>query len=213
MRIETRQGSETTLESMQGRPAPPLQVTEWVHGDSVTLEELYGSVVLLDFWGVWCAPCVKLTPELVRLHRKYEQEGLVIIGIHTPHEAGEAAAYAQKHDLPYRVAIDMDRATLDAYRVDGYPDLYLIDRMGWLRFADVDQTTTGNLEKAIEWLLVEQVPPRDAPTQEPDAGSSASPPRAWQTPATGRPVSGEVMLKSLYPPMSTGSGVQPTTSA
>ncbi len=153
--VETHGLLHSTLESMQGQPAPPLALTGWINTDGVTLDQLRGKVVLLDFWGVWCPPCRALTPELIRLHERYGDEGLVIIGVHTKQRAEDAPAYVREHEVPYIVGIDADERTVRAYHVDGYPDVYLIDRQGVLRYADVRQTPISNLETAVRTLLDE----------------------------------------------------------
>lgn len=165
--LETREPDRTTLASMHGRAAPPLHVEGWVNGGPLRLEDLRGKVVLLDFWGSWCGPCRKLTPVLIDLHERYRERGLVIIGIHTSEGAGQMGRYVREAKIPYPVAVDVGRATRELYRVDGYPDVYLIDRRGVVRYADVDQSKPGNLEAAVRKLLGEE---RPVPTTAPGGG-------------------------------------------
>jgi thiol-disulfide isomerase/thioredoxin len=66
-----------------GQPAPEIpSIIAWKNGSPGTLAELRGKVVLLDFWGYWCGPCVSEMPKLFDLHDKYHGRGLVIIGVH-----------------------------------------------------------------------------------------------------------------------------------
>ncbi len=66
-----------------GKQAPELQKMKgWINSKTIKLAELRGKVVLLDFWGTWCGPCVHAIPKLIDLHEKYGNKGLVIIGIH-----------------------------------------------------------------------------------------------------------------------------------
>jgi cytochrome c biogenesis protein CcmG/thiol:disulfide interchange protein DsbE len=153
--IERRADNPGTLAAMHGSPAPELHLTDWINTDGVSLEQLHGNVVLLDFWGVWCGPCRALTPQLVQLHERYADDGLVIVGIHTANAAERAPAYVREHGVPYAIGFDMEGTTREAYKVDGYPDLYLVDRSGRIRFADIDQSVSGNLEAAVQKLLSE----------------------------------------------------------
>lgn len=131
-----------------GKPATELHVSEWVKGEPVTLDELKGKVVLLDFWGLWCSPCRKAMPKLVELHEKYARDGLVIIALHDA-SLSKAALLDEKQqsldlsDIPFRVAIDTlppqesgqtelrgKGKTIDAYGVTAFPTLLLIDKDG-----------------------------------------------------------------------------------
>ncbi|HEY4261376.1 MAG TPA: TlpA disulfide reductase family protein [Schlesneria sp.] len=73
----------TRLALLSGMPAPELPEIEcWKNGPGVNLADLKGKCVILDFWGYWCGPCVGRMPELFKLHAKYHDQGLEIIGIH-----------------------------------------------------------------------------------------------------------------------------------
>jgi len=72
---------------LEGKPAPEIaDVREWKNGPPVKLSQLRGKVVVLEFWGWWCGPCVYYgIPELFKLQETFSSEDLVIIGIHTPY--------------------------------------------------------------------------------------------------------------------------------
>jgi thiol-disulfide isomerase/thioredoxin len=73
----------TRLALLVGKPAPELIGIEcWKNSPGVTLADLKGKCVILDFWGYWCGPCVYRMPELFKLHAKYHDQGLEIIGVH-----------------------------------------------------------------------------------------------------------------------------------
>jgi len=129
-----------------GRPAAELQVGEWAKGEPVTLAELRGEVVLLDFWGVWCGPCRKAMPKLVELHEKYARDGLEIIAIHDASQdkaslLGGNWTGLHLSAVPFRIAIDAapqsaatnlvgQGRTIDAYGISTFPTLILIDQHG-----------------------------------------------------------------------------------
>ena len=72
-----------TLKSLEGQPAPELaDVVAWKNGPPLTLSDLKGRVVLLEFFGYWCYPCVARMPQVFELHDKYRDEGLTVIGVH-----------------------------------------------------------------------------------------------------------------------------------
>ncbi len=142
---------------LYGQPAPELrQIKGWKNGGTVTLEELRGKVVLLDFWGYWCGPCVAGMPTLMEWHEKYADDGLVIIAVHDDSVESievmdeKLARAREKHwagrDLPFLVALDgggqtevpgIDGrtgrgATTAFYGIDAWPTTLLVDRDGVL---------------------------------------------------------------------------------
>ncbi len=69
------------LAALIGKPAPDLNIEEWTNGPPLTSDELKGKVVLLDFWAIWCGPCVATFPHLREWQEKYSEKGLVIVGM------------------------------------------------------------------------------------------------------------------------------------
>lgn len=94
-------------------------------------------------------------PKLNELHTRYKDQGLVLMGIHTTNGGDKMKAFVKEKKILYPVAIDEGRATVGAYRVDSFPDYYVIDRAGKLRVADL---ANGDLEKAIKMMLAEKAP-------------------------------------------------------
>jgi len=146
--------------SMIGKRAPELQVADWIKGKPIAFEQLKGKVVLLDFWGIWCGPCKRIMPELIKLHEKYYRDGLVIIGIHdcSENSKGLAAKY-NLSDIPFLMAIDSRPAelsgikkgpgrTINAYNVTAFPTLILVSQNG-----TVEGYGLNDLEKRINLLL------------------------------------------------------------
>lgn len=141
----------TGLHKLIGKPAPELTgVTAW-KGEAVKLADLKGKVVLLEFWGYWCGPCVQAMPVLFELHDKFKDDGLVIVGIHVDADgevdsakvldekmAGFKKEVWKDRDLPFPVALvsgkqlenDARGKLADLYGIRGYPSTILIDRDG-----------------------------------------------------------------------------------
>jgi thiol-disulfide isomerase/thioredoxin len=127
-----------------GSPAPALQVASWTDGKSRSLSDYKGKVVLLDFWGVWCGPCINGMPSLERLKQKYEPRGVVFLSIHTPGEdIGRVRRFLELKKSSFISALDENRkrsdnshngVTADRYGVRGYPTLVMIDRRGNVAF-------------------------------------------------------------------------------
>ena len=141
-------------DKLEGKAPPGLVVASWVNAPDKEgkLEDLKGKVVLLDFWGTWCGPCVAAMPHLKELHKKYKDQGLVIIGVHTTNGGEKMAEFVKKESIPWAVALDVDDKTVKAFAVDSYPDYYLIDRSGKLRVADL---ANDEVDRVVEVLLKE----------------------------------------------------------
>jgi peroxiredoxin len=96
-------------------------------------------------------------PHLKELHERYKDQGLVIVGLHTTNQGEKMADFVKEQALPWPVAVDIGNKTTSAFKVDSYPDYYLIDRAGRLRVADLQNS---DLERAIKILLAEKPPPK-----------------------------------------------------
>ena len=113
-----------------GTRPPRVSAARWLNSTGpLTLDDLRGQWVLLDFWGVWCTPCRAQVPALSELHREFASKGFVIVAIHTPQKADQVEAFLQKHAVPFAVAVDTG-TTAEAYGVDSYPTYVLVNREG-----------------------------------------------------------------------------------
>ena len=115
-----------------GRAAPafelPLQA-----GGSIKLESLRGKVVYLDFWASWCGPCRQSFPWMGEMHRKYADQGLVVLAVNVDARASDAQAFLKAVPAPFPVAMDPSGKTPRDYAIKAMPTSVLIGRDGQVR--------------------------------------------------------------------------------
>jgi peroxiredoxin len=123
-----------------GNPAPDFAVATVTgsHG-TVSLRQLRGKVVLVDFWGTFCTPCKSSFPKLQALNAKYAGSGLQIVGISEDEaeDKSKIPAFATTYGAKFAIAWDEDRSISQRYRPETMPSSYLIDRRGIVRFTHV----------------------------------------------------------------------------
>ena len=117
--------------------APDFSFTS-SEGEHITLEDLHGKVVLLDFWGTWCPPCVESIPELRDLHKRYSKDGtFTLIGISSDSDEEEWKEFTAKNKMIWPQYRDKDDRIQRAFGVRSFPTYIVIDHEGVVRFRSV----------------------------------------------------------------------------
>lgn len=153
--------AELAMQNGLAKPYPAPQfagLENWINSSPLTLPGLKGKVVLVDFWTYSCINCIRTLPYLTAWDRKYRDQGLVIVGVHSPEFEFEKkldnvkAAVAQ-HGIGYPVAQDNRFATWDNYRNRYWPGHYLIDRSGEVVYTHFGEGGYDVTENNIRYLL------------------------------------------------------------
>tara|TARA_B110001454_G_scaffold213335_1_gene231342 strand:- start:1567 stop:2169 length:603 start_codon:yes stop_codon:yes gene_type:complete len=141
------------------RAAPPLVgLGPWFNSPPLNLPALRGKVVLVDFWTHGCSNCINTLPHVQAWHQRYKDQGLVVIGVHTPEfpserEPANVQAAIRRHGLGYPIAMDNDFRTWEAWRNAYWPALYLIDKQGRIVFQHVGEGAYERTEARIQAAL------------------------------------------------------------
>jgi len=141
--------------------APELRgLGPWHNAEPLTLAELRGKVVLIDFWTYSCINCIRTLPYLRAWWERYKEKGFVIIGVHSPEFVFEksernVADAVKRHGLTYPIAQDNDFATWRAFANRYWPAKYLIDAEGYIRYTHFGEGEYDETELAIQSLLNE----------------------------------------------------------
>ncbi len=133
---------------------------EWINSDPLTLEGLKGKVVLIDFWTYSCINCQRTLPYLRDWWSKYNADGFVIIGVHSPEfefekEYDNVARAVRDFELAYPVMQDNEFKTWRAYNNRYWPAKYLVDKDGNIRYTHFGEGEYDETEEAIQMLLKE----------------------------------------------------------
>ncbi len=148
-----------------GSSAPDLiGITQWFNlpddKKSLTLSDLKGKVVLIDFWTYTCINCLRTLPHINSWYQKYKDQGFVVIGVHTPEfvferDAKNVQNAIKSYAIAYPVAQDNNYATWNNYHNEYWPAEYLIDATGNIRHTHFGEGDYSQTESAIQTLLKE----------------------------------------------------------
>ncbi len=135
-------------------------ITNWINtnGKPISLKELKGKVVLIDFWTYTCINCIRTLPYLNSWYEKYNKEDFVLIGVHSPEFEFEKKTKnvkdaVEKYKIKYPVAQDNNFGTWKAFSNQYWPSKYLIDTKGVIRRIQFGEGKYEEMEKAIQLLL------------------------------------------------------------
>lgn len=148
-------------------PAPELTgITQWLNNPNgagkeskpLSIAGLRGKVVLIDFWTYTCINCIRTLPHVTAWYDKYNQDGFVVIGVHTPefafeHETNNVLSAIKMFNIHYPVAQDNNYDTWNAFNNEYWPAEYLIDGQGNVRRTEFGEGNYPQMEEAIQLLL------------------------------------------------------------
>jgi len=145
----------------EGQPAPDFTLPDIQEGKpAITLAELRGKTVYVDFWASWCAPCLRSMPLINELYAQYKDQGFEVIAINVDDPIEDGREFLLDTPLDYLIAADTKNEVLEQYGVRGMPTSFLIDSEGIVRmvhmgFRDKDIEL---IEAAVTGLLASQTP-------------------------------------------------------
>ena len=173
-----------------GDQAPEFQtIANWINSEPLTMQQLRGKVVLIDFWTYTCVNCIRTLPYLKDWYAKYADKGLVIVGVHSPEfefekVTGNVVGSARTFGLGYPIAQDNDFATWRAYSNQFWPAKYLVDKDGVVRYNHFGEGAYDEVEAQIRDLLKEAGADLSGVAASRDAGPVTDPRAFSQDPAT-----------------------------
>lgn len=142
-----------------GKPAPSFTLQD-LNGKTVSLSDLKGKVVILDFWATWCPPCVIEIPHFIALYEQYKDQGFAMVGISVDREGVSVVkSFARKYQVNYPILM-ADGQVANAYGgITGIPTTFVIDSAGNIRHKYIGYQDKAVFETDIKALLAETEAP------------------------------------------------------
>jgi thiol-disulfide isomerase/thioredoxin len=145
----TRWNEDRFKKELAGKPAPGLQATD-IHGAPVSLADLKGKTVLLDFWTTWCPPCQSDASSLEKLNQKFGNKNLAIVGVSVDEDRATVENYLKKHPHSYPVVLSSENRLSPPYQIRIFPTYLIISPEGTLVTAEQGDQGFARLRKDLE---------------------------------------------------------------
>ena len=137
--------------------APDFSVTGF-DGREFNLSRARGQVVIVNFWASWCPPCREEAAYLEETWRKYEDKGVIFVGVDWVDTEKAALAYIKEFDITYLNGPDIGTRAAQAYNIQGVPETFFVAKNGELRGVHIGPLKAPQLDEKIEELLAEKYP-------------------------------------------------------
>ncbi|HUV43418.1 MAG TPA: TlpA disulfide reductase family protein [Dehalococcoidales bacterium] len=130
------------------KPAPDFTLKD-LDGNTVRLSDLRGKVVFLNFWATWCPPCRAEMPDIEKVHRKYRDRDVVVLGIDLRESVSTVRAFIGEGGYTWTFLLDTTGKVGSMYQVRGIPASYFIDRKGVIRAVAIGAMTGQAMEAKL----------------------------------------------------------------
>jgi len=134
-----------------GAPAPDFTLTD-IAGNDVTLSQLKGQVVLINFWATWCGPCRVEMPAIQRRYEAFKDRGFTVLAVDFDEPLTEVSAFARSLNLTFTVLLDPGGVVNDLYHMRGYPSSFIVDRSGLITKLHIGLMTEKQLDNYLAGL-------------------------------------------------------------
>jgi peptide-methionine (R)-S-oxide reductase len=163
--------SDNVVSETKSPVAPEISAGTWINSEPLTLKGLRGRVVVIDFWTFGCYNCRNTLPSVKSWDARYRDKGLTIVGVHTPELDSEKNLENVRREvaslgIKYPIVTDNDYATWNAYGVNAWPTIFVLDKTGRVRWTHVGEGAYDETESLIKTLLAEAEKTGDKPKAE-----------------------------------------------
>ncbi len=156
--------SETSSpKKLLGKKMEGLKMDNIKSGETTSLSDYEGKVILLNVWRTWCPPCKKEIPDLIKLHNKYKDQGFSVVGTANDQKESkkDVTNYMEKKEIPYPVLDEKTGSKPEIYNeLRGVPTSFIIDREGTVQYIITGARDFEQFEEFVS-LLLDQEPKKD----------------------------------------------------
>ncbi len=126
---------------------------ETLSGTEASLADYQGSIVLINFWATWCAPCRDEVPALQAAYDAYQEDGFAVLGVNVEESRSTIIPFVTEFDITYPILLDQAGQVLKLYRTLGLPTSILVDRDGVIQVRHIGYLSANQLERYLAELL------------------------------------------------------------
>jgi thiol-disulfide isomerase/thioredoxin len=145
------------------KPGEQVSGTTWINSPPLTMEQLRGQVVLIDFWEYTCINCIRTFPDNKKWYERYHKYGFTIVGVHDPefdiaYPVANVERAVKRFGLPYPIVVDDWFEIWTSYHNSTWPNRFLVDAQGVVRYHRPGEGGDSDFEHAIQYLLKQAHP-------------------------------------------------------
>jgi len=130
--------------------ASPLELEATaIDGSTIDLKKMRGKVVLLDFWAIWCGPCLKEIPNVKAVYTKFHERGFEIIGISLDENSEALARFTKAQGMSWPQYLDENKKVSQRFEIDGVPTMWLLNKQGVIANLNARTDLAGSVEKLL----------------------------------------------------------------
>jgi thiol-disulfide isomerase/thioredoxin len=122
--------SKARLPLAKEKRQPPDWTLKTVEGKNITLSQLKGKIVFINFWATWCPPCRSEMPSMEALYKRFRGDGLEFVAVDIAEDAAGVRKFLNEYKLTFPVVLDANGAVSNNYGIQGIPATFVIDRDG-----------------------------------------------------------------------------------
>jgi cytochrome c biogenesis protein CcmG/thiol:disulfide interchange protein DsbE len=144
--LQTRESTQ-----LQGNMAPQFELTTF-EGDQITLSELQGQIVVVNFWASWCVECYDEAPLLEEAYQDFKDQGVVFLGVDYLDTEKEAQVYISQYGITYPNGYDLRSEISETFQLTGVPETFFIDRDGSIHHVQIGPIERPQLYQLLQDL-------------------------------------------------------------